>query len=146
MHKLYGHDTVSVNNDIQKPLAVVASNSSPQKCLSTKCSVFNGGCEDICLPHGDSNEDVKCECSQGIVNPIDKKRCQPRIREAVCNTTTEFECKSGECIPYTLTCDQTKHCLDGKIIIFYSKTFDLSKYFFRLRRKHEILRKSKLSS
>lgn len=111
MNKRYGHDTTSVNQNIRQPLALLATISLPHKCISTKCSLFNGGCEDVCLPH--ENDEVKCECTQGVLNQFDKKRCQPRVKEVVCNATSEFECKSGECIPYTLTCDDTKHCMDG---------------------------------
>ena len=91
-------------------MGVIIVQETVQHCNSTRCGgVLNGGCEDICLPH---KNDVKCECTQGVLDKSGK-RCLKRHQESSCNETIEFECDSGDCIPFDLTCDTIPHCLDS---------------------------------
>lgn len=79
-----------------------------KECTNNACSGLNAGCEDICLPHGNS---FKCECSQGYLDS-DGRRCLSRDKTIPCEVPTEFECTSGECVPYIVTCDGIAHCSD----------------------------------
>lgn len=79
-----------------------------KECTNNACAGLKAGCEDICLPHGNS---FKCECSQGYLDK-DGKRCLSRGNTNTCEKDSEFECTSGECVPYITTCDGIAHCSD----------------------------------
>lgn len=91
-------------------MGIIVVQETVQNCSSTRCGgVLNGGCEDVCLPHG--IDEVKCECTQGTLDKSGK-RCLKRQKESSCDETKEFECGSGDCVPYELTCDKAANCLD----------------------------------
>lgn len=109
-----------------------------KNCTASACAAFNGGCEDICLPHGNS---FKCECSQGYLDK-DKKRCLSRNKMSLCDTKTEFECRSGECVPYIVTCDGIAHCSDSSDeALNFCATRKCPEEFFQCRNLRCILKK-----
>jgi low-density lipoprotein receptor-related protein 1 (alpha-2-macroglobulin receptor) len=108
-NKYSGNDVIFIKRDIDHPMGIVVAQDQIKNCTNGLCAVLNGGCEDICLPHGES---LKCECSQGYLAK-DGKRCLTRNKLSTCNSTFEFECRSGECIPLLVTCDGILHCSDN---------------------------------
>lgn len=80
------------------------------------CLIHNGGCEDECKL--DASGAAICSCYPGrevlLSNP---KRCiEARVSRdnGTCDGSgTQFECSTGSCIPFELTCDGVKHCEDG---------------------------------
>lgn len=108
-NKYSGNDVIFLKQDLEQPMGLFVAQDSIKNCSGNACSAFNGGCEDICLPHKNS---FKCECSQGYLDK-DGKRCLSRSKISSCDPKAEFECRSGECIPYVVTCDGIKHCSDG---------------------------------
>ncbi|CDW53518.1 Low-density lipoprotein receptor-related protein [Trichuris trichiura] len=99
-------------------LRVVAQDTdwSNQKCknLSNPCSINNGGCEQSCHLAPDpasAHTRVECACNSTYKLASDGKRCIPK--NATCIPPNDFPCGSGECIPYTLTCDGDSQCSDG---------------------------------
>jgi low-density lipoprotein receptor-related protein 1 (alpha-2-macroglobulin receptor) len=108
-NKYSGNDVSFLKNDVEKPMGLFIAHESMKNCTNAACASFNGGCEDTCLPHGDS---FTCACTQGYLDK-DGKRCLNRNREAACNRVSEFECRSGECVPYIVTCDGIPHCSDN---------------------------------
>jgi low-density lipoprotein receptor-related protein 1 (alpha-2-macroglobulin receptor) len=103
-----GGDVVYLRKDIGRPMGIVAVQNITQDCSANPCQVLNGGCEDVCGVDGAGK--IKCECTQGVLSQ-DGKKCLPKT-SSNCNPG-EFECSSGGCIPYHLTCDDVSHCLDG---------------------------------
>ncbi|KAG5677308.1 hypothetical protein PVAND_007077 [Polypedilum vanderplanki] len=108
-NKYSGNDVIYLKKDIEHPMGLFVAQDQIKNCTNGLCAILNGGCEDICLPHGDS---IKCECSQGYLAK-DGKRCLQRDKVSSCNSTIEFECKTGECIPLLITCDGISHCIDN---------------------------------
>ncbi|XP_053679237.1 low-density lipoprotein receptor-related protein 1 [Anopheles nili] len=106
--KYSGSDVVLLRRDISQPMGIVAVQKTDKKCAADPCSVLNGLCEDKCLT--DAYGKVKCQCTQGVL-ASDGQRCIPK---SVSNcSSSEFSCTNGNCIPFHLTCDSIKHCLDG---------------------------------
>ncbi|CRL03072.1 CLUMA_CG016407, isoform A [Clunio marinus] len=108
-NKYSGNDVTFLKRDIEQPRGLFIAQESIKNCTNNACAAFNGGCEDICLPHGENS--FKCECSQGYLAK-DGKRCLSRNKSSNCDATMEFECRSGECVPYVVTCDGIPHCVD----------------------------------
>lgn len=105
-NKFTGTDIVWLRKDIGKPMGIIAIQNTTQSCSASPCEVLNGGCEDVCnVVRGQ----IKCECTQGILSS-DARSC---IRSSGSCLSDQFFCKSGECIPFHLTCDQINHCMDG---------------------------------
>ncbi len=109
-NKYSGNDVVFLKKELEHPMGILVAQDQFRKCSNNLCSIFNGGCEDICLPL--SEHTMKCECSQGYLAK-DNKRCLLRYNSSSCNSSTEFECKSGECVPMSTTCDGVSHCSDN---------------------------------
>lgn len=108
-NKYSGNDVSFVKRDIEQPMGLFIAIEPIKSCTSNECLAFNAGCEDICMPHGSGH---KCECSQGVLGK-DGKRCISRDRMVTCDPVNEFQCKSGECVPYFVTCDGIMHCSDS---------------------------------
>lgn len=109
-NKYSGNDVVFVSTAIEHPMGIVVAQDELRNCSNGICGMFNGGCEDKCLPLGSNS--FKCECTQGYLAK-DNRRCLLRNKTSSCNATHEFQCKSGECIPITVTCDGIPHCTDN---------------------------------
>ncbi|KAI5086851.1 low-density lipoprotein receptor-related protein 1B isoform X2, partial [Silurus meridionalis] len=81
------------------------------------CNVNNGGCSDLCLLT--PNSTVTCSC-RGERTLLHDNRCVltmfcscvSNVLNSSCNTHSEFQCVSGECIDYELVCDGVSHCMD----------------------------------
>lgn len=108
-NKYSGNDVIYLKKDIEHPMGIFVVKDQIKNCTNGMCAILNGGCEDSCLPHGNG---IKCECTQGYLAK-DGKRCLLRDNLSACNTTHEFECKTGECIPLLITCDGISHCVDN---------------------------------
>ena len=138
-NKYSENDVIFIKRDIEQPMGLFVAQDPIKNCTNNACAAFNGGCEDICLPHGDAN--FKCECSQGILDK-DQKKCISRSKIASCDTLKEFECKSGECVPYVITCDGIPHCSDGsdESLIFCATRKCPEENFFQCRNFRCILK------
>lgn len=108
-NKYSGNDVTFLRRDVEQPMGLFVAQEPIKNCTNSACAAFNGGCEDVCLPHGNS---FKCECSQGYLDKSGK-RCISRSKLTTCDPIREFECKSGECVPYISTCDGIQHCSDS---------------------------------
>lgn len=130
-NKYSGNDVTFLRQDVEKPMGIIVVQDTIKNCTNNICANLNGGCEDICLPHGNG---VKCECVHGYLD-TDGKRCLKRKKSSFCNSTTEFECGSGECIPYILTCDKISHCSDNsdELINFCGMRHCPEESFFQCR-------------
>lgn len=108
-NKYSGADVVWLRKDIGHLMGIVAVQNTTRDCSASQCAVLNGGCEDICNIVAGR---IKCECTQGrLAN--DGRTCTP---PGLC-TQDQFTCKtSHKCIPFSLTCDGIKHCMDGEYI------------------------------
>lgn len=104
-NKYSGADVVWLRKDIGRPMGIAAIQNVTRDCSATPCQVLNGGCEDVCNVVGGK---IKCECTQGKLAD-DGQRCIP---QGQCQSG-QFSCRSNECIPFHLTCDHIKHCMDG---------------------------------
>ena len=114
-----------------RPMGLVAV-SSPysqplgQFCTAYRtlnhCLIMNGGCEDVCTLVRHPEMEFKrpiCSCFEGRVLKEDGRRCsfnETVLSASKCSEAAgEFECtKSGMCIPFELTCDRIKSCMDGE--------------------------------
>lgn len=106
-NKYSGADVVWLRKDIGHLMGIVAVQNTTQNCSASPCSKLNGGCEDKCNVIGNR---IKCECTQGRLAP-DGKHCIPL---GSCSQD-QFTCStSRNCIPFHLTCDSIKHCMDGE--------------------------------
>uniref|UniRef100_A0A182SMX3 EGF-like domain-containing protein n=1 Tax=Anopheles maculatus TaxID=74869 RepID=A0A182SMX3_9DIPT len=107
-NKYSGSDIVLLRRDIAQPMGIVAVQKTDKECAADPCQVMNGFCEDTCLT--DASGKVECHCTQGVL-ASDGQRCIPK---SVSNcSSSEFSCTNGNCIPFHLTCDSIKQCLDG---------------------------------
>ncbi|XP_003373299.1 putative Low-density lipoprotein receptor domain class A [Trichinella spiralis] len=111
------YEAVVRNARAPSVLRVVAQDAdwSNQRCknLTNPCSVQNGGCEQSCHLAPDAaamHTRVECACNSSFKLATDGKRCV--LKNSTCIPPNDFACGSGECIPYTLTCDGTPHCSD----------------------------------
>lgn len=107
-NKYSGNDVIFLNRDVEQPMGLFVAQEPIKNCTNSACAVFNGGCEDVCLPIA---QGYKCSCTQGYLGK-DGKRCLHRTKTSFCDSATEFQCKSGECVPYQTTCDGISHCED----------------------------------
>lgn len=105
VNKYSGVDVTWIRKDIGRLMGIVAVQNTSIECDPNPCQVLNGGCEDVCNV---IDRKIKCECTIGIL-AMDGKRC---VQTTQC-PASQFRCKSKECIPFELTCDQVNHCLDG---------------------------------
>lgn len=104
-----GANLTKLRSSFSKPMGIIAVGESTKTTCMDVCDWFNGGCEDMCVL--DENRNPKCVCSVGKLAK-DGQRC---IRDSINGSCKpqEYECKSGECISYNLTCDTIEHCVDG---------------------------------
>ncbi|KAL7046079.1 hypothetical protein ACKWTF_002468 [Chironomus riparius] len=131
-NKYSGNDVIYLKKEIEHPMGIFVAYDQAKQCTNGACALLNGGCEDVCLPHGNN---IKCECSQGFLSP-DGKKCLLRDKKiSNCNSTYEFQCKSGECIPILTTCDDIQHCSDNsdESLNFCSKRVCPQEAFFQCR-------------
>lgn len=105
-NKFTGTDVVWLRKNIDKPMGIIAIQNTTKSCSASPCEVLNGGCEDVCNVIGGK---IKCECTQGKLS-ADMRSC---IRPPGSCSPEQFFCRSGECIPFHLTCDTINHCMDG---------------------------------
>ncbi len=70
------------------------------------CNVQNGGCSEKCSL--DVAGKVVCGCRAGKI-VLSDGRCVPERAVRNC-TGEEFQCTSGPCILYELSCDAIQHC------------------------------------
>ncbi|XP_058118715.1 prolow-density lipoprotein receptor-related protein 1 [Anopheles ziemanni] len=107
-NKYSGSDVVLLRRDIAQPMGIVAVQKLDKECNSDPCKRLNGFCEDKCMT--DAHGKILCQCTQGVL-ASDGQHC---ISKEVSNcSSSEFTCTNGNCIPFHLTCDSIKHCLDG---------------------------------
>lgn len=105
-NKYSGADVVWLRKDIGRLMGIVAVQNTTQDCSASPCTVLNGGCEDVCKVVDDK---IRCQCTQGRLAQ-DGRRCIPL---GSCSAD-QFTCKTTkDCIPFPLTCDSVKHCIDG---------------------------------
>lgn len=104
VNKYSGGDVTWLRKDIGRLMGIVAVQNSTTDCVASPCLLLNGGCEDACFV---VNGKIKCECTSGKLAP-DGKHCI-QLQTPRC-PTDQFRCKSSECIPIELTCDQINHC------------------------------------
>jgi integrin beta 2 len=131
-NKYSGNDVIYLKKEIEHPMGIFVAHDQIKECTNGACAILNGGCEDVCLPHG---HDIKCECSQGFLSN-DGKKCLLRDKKmSTCNSTFEFQCKSGECIPIMTTCEGIPHCSDNsdESVNFCSKRVCPEEVFFQCR-------------
>lgn len=107
-NKHSGGDVIFLRKDVGRPMGIIAVQDSAQNCTANPCQVLNGGCEDVCTADRDGK--IKCHCTQGTLAD-DGKRCRPKLLTHC--AIGQFECSSGGCIPYSLTCDSVSHCADS---------------------------------
>ncbi|KDR21144.1 hypothetical protein L798_04073, partial [Zootermopsis nevadensis] len=106
-NKYTGEDVVLLRKEVPRPMGIIAVANDTNDCLSNKCHILNGGCEDECKL--DAAGEVLCQCISGRTLMGDGRRCTSK--DADCNEQ-EFRCSSGGCIPYHLTCDGIPACED----------------------------------
>lgn len=104
-NKFSGADVAWLRKDVGRLMGIVAVQNTTRSCSASPCDVLNGQCEDVCDVVAGN---VKCECTQGRL-ASDGKRCLP---SGQCQPG-QFMCTSKDCIPFHLTCDTIKHCIDG---------------------------------
>lgn len=131
-NKYTGEDVVWLRKEVPRPMGIVAVHNTTYDCSANPCRALNGGCEDLCrldefAKVGDMvvrhwnvvasfisirvcHEQVSCQCFPGRT-PLrsDPSRCG---RQSTNCSSTEFECSSGNCIPFQLTCDGVAECPD----------------------------------
>lgn len=141
-NKYSGNDVMFIKKEIEHPMGIVVAQDQFRNCSNNLCSILNGGCEDVCLPVSENT--MKCECSQGVLAK-DNRRCLLRDKSSLCNSTFEFQCKTGECIPMTATCDNVTHCPDNSDeFVTYCATRSCPRdTFFQCRNARCILIKEK---
>ncbi len=115
VNKYTGEDVVLLRKNIPRPMSLIAVANQTLECESSPCSIFNGGCEDICKVDHKSSSGVSCQCYEGRY-PIDGKRCSSS--KIKCQDDNEFQCgqtlnSHPICIPYNLTCNGISNCPDG---------------------------------
>ena len=104
-NKYNADDVVILRKDIPKPMGIVAVSNHTLTCIANPCEIGNGGCSEICTL--DEYGKVKCQCSPGKI-PKEGGRCVVgEIARTAC-TKDQFECSSGACIDYVLTCDKVR--------------------------------------
>lgn len=105
-NKYSGADVVWLRKDVGRPMGIVAVQNTTRDCSTSPCQVLNGGCEDVCQAIAG---DIRCECTHGKLAP-DGRSC---IQLGGTCRGDQYLCHTGECIPFHLTCDHIKHCMDG---------------------------------
>ncbi|XP_034653858.1 prolow-density lipoprotein receptor-related protein 1 isoform X1 [Drosophila subobscura] len=107
-NKYTGTDVLFLREHVTRPMGIIAVQNSSINCEANRCKILNGQCEDVCILNKSGL--ASCHCTQGVLAP-DGRRC---IAPANTNCgKSQFTCRSGECIPMELTCDNVTHCLDG---------------------------------
>lgn len=98
VNKYSGVDVAFLRKDIGRLMGIIVVQNTTHDCLSSPCTILNGGCEDVCSVVAGK---IKCECTSGKL-ASDGKRCIQSVQ--MCDAG-QFRCKSKECIPFHLTCD-----------------------------------------
>lgn len=106
VNKYSGGELTWLRKDIGRLMGIVAVYNTTTECSASRCLPMNGGCEDACFV---VNDRIKCECTSGQLG-LDGKRCIHGLPPCAAG---QFRCRSQECIPIELTCDQISHCADG---------------------------------
>ncbi|XP_002138212.3 prolow-density lipoprotein receptor-related protein 1 isoform X1 [Drosophila pseudoobscura] len=107
-NKYTGTDVLFLREHVTRPMGIIAVQNSSINCEANRCKILNGQCEDVCILNKSGL--ASCHCTQGVL-AADGRRCIAPV-----NTNcgkSQFTCRSGECIPMELTCDNVTHCLDG---------------------------------
>lgn len=104
VNKYSGGDVTWLRKDIGRLMGIVAVQNLTTDCVASPCLLLNGGCEDACFV---VNEKIKCECTSGKLAPDGKHCIQAQTTRCPAG---QYRCKSSECIPIELTCDQINHC------------------------------------
>lgn len=106
--KFTGEDVVWLRKEVPRPMGIVAVHNTTYDCSANPCRALNGGCEDLCRL--DEYGKVSCECFPGrTALRSDPTRCG---RQSTNCSEMEFECSSGDCIPFQFTCDGVAECPD----------------------------------
>ncbi|XP_063218358.1 prolow-density lipoprotein receptor-related protein 1 [Bacillus rossius redtenbacheri] len=106
-NKYTGDDLVWLRKEVPRPMGIVAVANDTGNCFASACRVLNGRCEDVCSL--DTAGRPVCSCFPGRGLLPDGRRCASLFTNC---TDHSFECSSGGCIPYQLTCDGWPHCAD----------------------------------
>ncbi|XP_076313100.1 LDL receptor protein 1 isoform X3 [Tachypleus tridentatus] len=96
-----------LRKNIARPMGITAVAEDSNDCSLNPCLSMNGGCEDKCSVDIDGT--VNCSCSPGKILLPGGKRCGVKLANC---TDSEFECGTGVCIPFQLTCDGIAECPD----------------------------------
>ena len=105
--KFTGSQVVKLRRNIPRPMGIIAVANDTEDCTLNPCLPLNGGCEDVCSVS--LNGSIFCSCFIGRVLSPNGKTCV--IKNSNCSQT-EFECGTGVCIPFELTCDGVSSCPD----------------------------------
>jgi low-density lipoprotein receptor-related protein 1 (alpha-2-macroglobulin receptor) len=118
VNKYSGENRAVLKSGILRPMGIVTVYDRQDRCPTSGCAVFNGGCEDICTadPSSGGGGGVECKCRAGRRLLADGKRCSTASENC---PPDQFQCSGMAsqdpvvCIPYETTCDGIAHCLDG---------------------------------
>jgi len=106
-------DVQILRKDIPKPMGIVAVSQQTDICSANPCNILNGGCTDLCKINEYSHP--VCYCGLGKIL-MDDGRCvqaKPAMSSEANCTEDSFQCETGGCISYELSCDNHVHCPDG---------------------------------
>lgn len=106
-NKFTGSEVIKLRKNIPRPMGIIAVSNDSEDCTLNPCLPLNGGCEDVCSVA--SNGTIICSCFIGRVLSSDGKTCV--IKNSNCSDV-EYECGTGVCIPFELTCDGVSACPD----------------------------------
>ncbi|KAM9364417.1 LOW QUALITY PROTEIN: low-density lipoprotein receptor-related protein 1B-like [Pholidichthys leucotaenia] len=105
-HKTTGAHGMELLNSWQaiKSIKVYHSLRQPE-VPKHQCQIANGGCSHLCLlsPGGEH----KCACPTNFYLAADNKTCLSNC------TSSQFRCRTDECIPFWWKCDTVDDCGDG---------------------------------
>ena len=106
--KITGSDVVMLRRNIPRPMGIVAVAVDAEDCTVNPCLKSVSGCSDTCVISINGSVICSCHPKRGLLP--DGKRCVDKVINC---TATEFECSTGSCIPYEMTCDGVNACPDG---------------------------------
>ncbi|XP_068084350.1 prolow-density lipoprotein receptor-related protein 1 [Anabrus simplex] len=107
-NKYTGDDVVWLRTEVPRPMGIIAVANDTNDCMSNPCRIQNGGCEDICKL--DVAGAVLCSCYGDRRLLVDERRCVDNNNKT-CGEHY-FQCSTGSCVPFHLTCDGVSHCED----------------------------------
>jgi hypothetical protein len=98
--KYSGSNTLALVHDLPKrPMDIHIWSEQRQKCQSSPCAVYNGGCTHLCIvvPPGNKTE---CRCPTGLRLRLanEDRTCVPTA--AIRCNATQFQCSNGNCIRF----------------------------------------------